>query len=290
MDKPTEKSVINPQWALSARQGRRKTMEDTHIHLLNYNGPRTSIFGIFDGHGGDRAAKLVERDFVTEFKKQLLETKPSFKKIDAINSALTQTCNKIDTYITAQGIASGTTALVACIEDNQLSLAWVGDSRAIVIRDGEIVLATMDHKPNDPVEQSRIEKAGGRVEKYGVWRVDELALSRSLGDFKIKAKHPGAIIATPDIFDLTLQDNDIIVLACDGIWDVFNNEEVKKIVLDALRKTSLTGNSSDLLPREEIQEFGNNIHISLVARHLINSAFKKGSNDNLSALIIQYRK
>jgi len=40
-------------WAASAMQGWRNNMEDAHIHETNIDGKGTSIFGIFDGHGGN---------------------------------------------------------------------------------------------------------------------------------------------------------------------------------------------------------------------------------------------
>ena len=41
----------------------------------------------------------------------------------------------------------------------------LGDSRALYSKDSgnEFYQITRDHKPNDPIEQARIEKAGGKV-------------------------------------------------------------------------------------------------------------------------------
>jgi len=44
-------------------QGWRKTMEDSHIAELNL-GDGCSVFGVFDGHGGDEVAMFVKRNFV----------------------------------------------------------------------------------------------------------------------------------------------------------------------------------------------------------------------------------
>lgn len=48
-------------------------MEDSHIANINLN-EDTSVFGIFDGHGGHEVAKFVEIHFIDELKKN-----PSFK-------------------------------------------------------------------------------------------------------------------------------------------------------------------------------------------------------------------
>ena len=60
---------------------------------------------------------------------------------------------------------SGSCALIALIVNNILYAINLGDSRALYSRDGgrEYYQITRDHKPNDPKEQARIEKAGGHV-------------------------------------------------------------------------------------------------------------------------------
>jgi serine/threonine protein phosphatase PrpC len=71
----------------------------------------------------------------------------------------------------------------------------VGDSRAVLARQGVAIELTTDHKPNSPDERGRIEGLGGRVtwhgqrkadgspwEETGVYRVNaNLALSRAIG-------------------------------------------------------------------------------------------------------------
>ncbi|CEP07641.1 hypothetical protein [Parasitella parasitica] len=115
---------------------------------------------------------------------------------------------------------SGCTAIVALLtKDNEL--------------DGEAIPLSEDHKPGNPKETERIEKAGGHVE-FG--RVNgNLALSRALGDFDFKnANVPAqeqAVTADPDITmrKITHQD-EFMVLACDGIWDCLSNAQVAAYV------------------------------------------------------------
>lgn len=75
--------------------------------------------------------------------------------------------------------------------------AHVGDSRAVMCRNGAAVRLTQDHKPvpGGP-EAARIEAAGGRVDFQHCWRVvspargnrpaSGLAVSRALGDISFK--------------------------------------------------------------------------------------------------------
>lgn len=60
----------------------------------------------------------------------------------------------------------------------------VGDSRAIVCRDGESFFNTKDQKPDDDREKTRIEKAGGWVVSGRICRC--LAVARALGDHTFK--------------------------------------------------------------------------------------------------------
>lgn len=63
-------------------------------------------------------------------------------------------------------------------------VANIGDSRAVLSRDGNAIPLSTDHKPDLPTEKNRIQKAGGFV-KLG--RVNgTLSLSRSFGDFQYK--------------------------------------------------------------------------------------------------------
>lgn len=97
---------------------------------------------------------------------------------------------------------------------------------------------TIDHKPDLLQEHARIMAAGGRVfaVRYAdgqvgpprVWlgavNAPGLAMSRSLGDFIV---HTVGVSALPDIYerDLDAECDCMLILATDGLWDVFSNEE-----------------------------------------------------------------
>lgn len=100
-----------------------------------------------------------------------------------------------------------------------------------VIADQAVALS-IDHKPTQPGERSRIEAAGGTVSQVGgVARVNgNLNLSRAIGDLKYKTNErlppeKQVITAHPDvrIFELTPEDR-FFILACDGVWDVMSNQ------------------------------------------------------------------
>lgn len=58
---------------------------------------------------------------------------------------------------------SGSTAVCVLITPNHIFFANCGDSRAMLISEGEVAFATTDHKPAHPAEKERIQNAGGSV-------------------------------------------------------------------------------------------------------------------------------
>lgn len=99
---------------------------------------------------------------------------------------------------------------------------------------------SIDHKPEDDPERERIVKAGGIVTSEG--RVNHgLNLSRAIGDHAYKqnkdlSDREQMITALPDIKTLTIDPNEdeFIVLACDGIWNSLSNEKVVEFVRERI--------------------------------------------------------
>lgn len=71
----------------------------------------------------------------------------------------------------------------------------------------------------------------------GVWRVAGiLATSRALGDYPLKDKK--LVIADPDILTFDLIDHDpmFLILASDGLWDTFSNEEAVAFIRERINE------------------------------------------------------
>ena len=60
---------LNVRYAACGMQGWRKSMEDAHIAHLNIQKSGVSLFGVFDGHGGQEVALFVKNHFKTELTK-----------------------------------------------------------------------------------------------------------------------------------------------------------------------------------------------------------------------------
>ncbi len=110
---------------------------------------------------------------------------------------------------------SGTTAVIALIVGNEITVANIGDSRVILGKKNASGYypdpISIDHKPDTPAEKARILKAGGRVFAVSyddgidgparVWLghmdIPGLAMSRSLGD---SVAHSAGVSSEPEIF------------------------------------------------------------------------------------------
>ena len=126
-----------------------------------------------------------------------------------------------------EGLRDGTTALVALVEPDTLTVAHVGDSRGVLCRKGgQTVAITQDHKPELEPEKKRIEALGGFISYIGCWRaMGILAMSRAIGDLFLKPY----VSPEPDVSSLAIDDGDqFFVLASDGVFDVFDNEQVRR--------------------------------------------------------------
>jgi len=162
-----------------------------------------------------------------------------------------------------EGWGSGTTACVAVVRAGVITVANVGDSRCVVCTEGIAKDLSVDHKPEDEVEKTRIEKAGGKITKEG--RVNGgLNLSRALGDHQYKLNtellpEEQMISPCPDLVSHTItKEDEFMVVACDGIWNCMSSQEavdfVREHITDAKQslecsKTWLSDISGKLMDR-----------------------------------------
>ncbi|XP_051137480.1 probable protein phosphatase 2C 60 isoform X2 [Andrographis paniculata] len=140
------------------------------------------------------------------------------------------------------GPTSGCTACVAIVRENQLVVANAGDSRCVISRKGQAYNLSRDHKPDLEVEKDRILKAGGFIH---AGRVNgSLNLARAIGDMEFKQNKflppdRQIVTASPDVNIVELcNDDEFIVLACDGIWDCMSSQQLVDFIREQLTSES----------------------------------------------------
>jgi len=232
----------------------RQSMEDTGVTLPNLtNDYKTSLFGIFDGHGGNDVVKYIKDRIPEIIKKYINDLCP-------IEKCFINSFNKIDEELKFYDSENtGSTATIVLIQDNKIYCANVGDSRAYIIYNNSIKQITVDHKCSMPEEAERIMNAGGKITKNRVQ--GQLVLSRSLGDLYVKKY---GVINLPDISVNKIDYNiRYVVIASDGIWDVVDE------------KTVLSMSKS----RKNAEEF---------CKDLVKLAIEKETKDNVSCIVISF--
>ncbi|KAH6790933.1 Protein kinase superfamily protein [Perilla frutescens var. frutescens] len=239
-------------YGYASSPGKRSSMEDFYeTRVDGVDGEVVGLFGVFDGHGGARAAEYVKQNLFSN-----LISHPKF--ISDTRSAIDSEFLKSEK---SQNRDAGSTASTAILVGDRLLVANVGDSRAVICRGGNAIAVSRDHKPDQKDERQRIENAGGFVMWAGTWRVGGvLAVSRAFGDRLLKQY----VVADPDIQEEKVDNTlEFLVLASDGLWDVVSNEEaisMTKPILDP----------------------------EAAAKRLLQEANQRGSADNTTVVVVRF--
>mmetsp|Transcript_7793 Transcript_7793/g.8589 ORF Transcript_7793/g.8589 Transcript_7793/m.8589 type:complete len:348 (+) Transcript_7793:76-1119(+) len=251
----------------ASMQGYRTEMEDSHQLIVDYNGGY--FFGVYDGHCGSKASK-----FCSERIHKYVEGEGNFEA-KSIQKAVMQADK--DFLTESGGADDGTTAVFSIVQHREetkdffITIGNVGDSRAMLItKSGEIFPLTDDHSPNVPEEAKRIKEAGGFVRNGRV--NGNLAVSRAVGDRPYKTKDLAAdkqeVIPLPDVTFRTASEGDILLLACDGIYEQMDNTAVGKYVYEQVQKQP---------------------DLAIVAANLCEKSLQSGSQDNMTALCVHFK-
>jgi len=178
----------------------------------------------------------------------------------------------------------GSTALVGVLDINTtisssikkqkkiktLTIANIGDGRAVLCRRGRAVRLTRDHTADDEEERERIiNNVSSSIvsQRYGNWRVGSagLQVTRSIGDADMKIE--GVLTAEAEIHDVELDDDDdwFVIIATDGLWDVIDDQEAVRLMCDTVKQPSMC------------------------AQRLVTEAIARGSRDNVTAIVVVLR-
>lgn len=256
-------------------KGKRNQNEDKHNVILNIDNKDPekapiNYFGVYDGHGGKFVSKFLAKNLSNFFVDKRVQYPLKKKYIHTVYEHLQKILKEKYLSLASQ---CGSTCLVAIHSKHDdvdyINVMNTGDSRCVLCRDNLAITLTKDHKPNWPEERARIEKLGGQIYSDGTdFRIKDLSVSRAFGDIDAEPY----LTCMPDIYRYKLDKNDkFMVLACDGLWDVMNGQDVVNIILNECYDSTLTTRTNK------------NVNI---ARKLAEFAINKGSFDNVSILVI----
>ena len=210
-----------------------------------------------DGHGGDAASEFGRAHAVGAVKHAWSSTHDA---ADTLIRALEDINKQFFIKAQAEKLRSGTTATLALVSSAAITVANIGDSKAILLTRGVAHPLTHDHRPDREDERRRISAAGGRITWGGTPRVNGvLAMTRAIGSYHLL--HAG-VVALPDISThrINADEDSALVLATDGLSDFVAGEDIAHLVSAA--------SSPDA-----------------AAHDLIQRALDNGCKDNISVII-----
>jgi len=280
-----------------ADKGTRPMMEDMSIIRddigVSYK-INVSFYAVYDGHGGTDCVAHIHNYLISNLRNTILKGQPFDEQTNFyryIHDTLIKSVEETDLQFFREynqySLSTGSTAVVVIIAGDRIICANIGDARAVLSRSGEAMNLSKDHKPDTPEEEQRIKSAGGYVSMKKVCGI--LATSRSFGDFDFKkisnshyfkppVKNDGKDIvsAIPEIREITINylEDEFIVVACDGLFDVFTSQQCVDYVRDKLGENQIMEQDPQKVAKE------------LVFEAINTATTRKKHSDNVSVIII----
>ncbi|KAJ4874983.1 Protein phosphatase 2C 16 [Raphanus sativus] len=283
--------------------GDHEGMSPSLTHLTGH------FFGVYDGHGGYQVADYCRErlhfalaEEIERIKDELCKRNTGEGRQVQWEKVFTNCFLNVDGEVegrigrAAAGVGSsdvvleavasetvGSTAVVALVCSSHLVVSNCGDSRAVLYRGKEAMPLSVDHKPDREDEYARIENAGGKVIQWQGARVfGVLAMSRSLGDRYLKPY----VIPEPEVtFMPRSREDDCLIIASDGLWDVMSNQEVCEVA----RKRILMWHKKHGAPPLAERGKGTDPACQAAAEYLSVLALQKGSKDNISIVVVDLK-
>ncbi|SDC44526.1 PP2C family protein-serine/threonine phosphatase [Nocardioides lianchengensis] len=225
--------MLRLQYAALSDVGRvRRDNQDS-----GYAGPW--LLTVCDGVGGAARGDIASSTAVQQLRK--LDEQPGEDLLGAVAGALHRAHDRIAELVDEDPALNGTstTATVALFDGQRIGLGHVGDSRAYLLRDGELSQLTVDHTfVQSLIDEGRITEAESRVHPHR--------------NIILKALD-GVREAEPDLFVLELVAGDRLLLCSDGASGVLDDPRLAEILAAGtpdfaaveLVRASLEAGSSD---------------------------------------------
>jgi protein phosphatase 2C family protein 2/3 len=250
-------------------------MEDAvDVHADLGGAEPTAYYAVHDGHNGVQAVNFVRARLPKAISEMLRETQN-------VEAAVHEAFVQIDAQLLvhqqrhphrrATDHAPGCVSCVTIIRGAAITIANLGDCRAIVCVDGKMTQLTRDHNPStNKEERRRLEEQGVELSCKGYLQ-GHLAVSRAFGEWAYNQNQKcQGVLSTPEFAWAPVTPlTEFLLLGCDGIFEKMDAENAGKIVRHQLRRTGSA---------------------EAAAQGLVRHALKGGSSDNLSAVVILFKR
>ncbi|KAF0695899.1 Aste57867_13313 [Aphanomyces stellatus] len=228
-----------------------------------------TFVAVYDGHGGTQCASFMQKALHVQIKQHLTTMEGSFRDapLEALRAVLNDACRHADAAFLQSHVAddSGSCGVFALVGQDK----WgnVGDSQVLVSRNGRAIDLCVAHSPNYPDERARILAAGGSIvqDRY---IFGYLGVSRSFGDRFLKIDRP-VVISTPDVVSCRRRpDDEFLLLACDGLFEVFSPQDAVDFVAHHITINQMSPQA--------------------ICDLLVQTAIENGSQDNVSVVLVMF--
>lgn len=195
------------------------------VEVRNYDdGSCLSVVcdGIGGEAGGDIASKETAHTIVDYFEQHMKDNDIKSVIFSGLNYANQRI---IDIGKSDKEISNlGTTVVVAFVKDNKLHVANIGDSRAYLVSNSDIIQITQDHSMvNELLSKGIISPDEAKNSP------NKNIITRSIGCHNTK----------PDYYIRSLNENEKILLCTDGLTNCVSDEDIKRIVNESTPEDSI---------------------------------------------------
>jgi protein phosphatase len=206
---------------------------------------RAPVFVVADGMGGAQAGEVAARIAVETFSHGLPDSgSPEERLASRVQEANQRIWEQSRARSEQAGM--GTTLTAAYLDDSELAIAHVGDSRAYLFRDGSLIRLTQDHSLVD-----ELVRRGKLTEEQAAEHPQRSIITRALG---------AEATVEVDTWTYPVRPGDVLLLCSDGLTSMVAEDRIEEILRGSM-------------------------DLRLAAQQLIDEANAAGGRDNITVVL-----
>jgi PPM family protein phosphatase len=179
---------------------------------------RSPMFAVADGMGGAQAGEVASRIAARAFERAPESDEAPESRLEAIALDANREIHDVAQRDSSTA-GMGTTLTAALVDGDEVAIGHVGDSRAYVLRGGELKRLTKDHSL---VEELR--RQGRLTEEEAEEHPQRSIITRALGP------EPEVEV---DTMTFPAKAGDVFLLCSDGLTTMVSEEEIRRILTEA---------------------------------------------------------